>query len=133
VSPIGERAETFLATLEVPAIATFISRSDVMYIVAESGDDLAGVAALRDHRSVEHLFVDAAYQRIGLGRRLWENLRDEALRSGSPGVFTVHSSVDAVPVYERFGFAVAGEKVESNGGVSVPMLLDMTRASGGGT
>lgn len=80
----------FLATLEVPAVAAFIARSDVMYVVAESGDALAGAAALRGHRSVEHLFVDVAYLRMGLGRRLWETLRDAALQGGNPGVFSVH-------------------------------------------
>ena len=132
LSPMAEGAEAFLATLEVPAVAAFIVRSDVMYIVAESGEGFAGAAALRDHRSVEHLFVDAAYLGIGLGRRLWETLRDAALQAGNPGVFTVHSSVNAVPIYERFGFVVAGERIVGHGGVSVPMVLDMTRSTGGG-
>lgn len=126
LSSLGEGTEEFLATLEVPAVAAFIARSDVMYIVAESGDMLAGAAALRDHRSVEHLFVDVAYLRIGLGRRLWETLRDAALQAGNPGVFTVHSSVGAVPIYERFGFAVDGQRIVGRGGVSVPMKLDLT-------
>ena len=124
LSPTGEGAEAFIATLDVPAVAAFIERDDIMYLVAEAGGILAGAAALRDHRSVEHLFVDQAYQRIGLGRRLWETLREAALRAGNPGVFTVCSSVNAVPVYERFGFVVVGEKLFRHGGVSVPMVLD---------
>ena len=99
LSPTGEGAEALLATLEVPAVAAFIGRSDVMYIVAELGEKLAGAAALQ---------------------------------AGNRGVFTVHSSVGAVPIYERFGFVVSGEKIVGRGGVSVPMVLDLTRGQSGG-
>ena len=75
-----------------------------------------------ENQKVEHLFVDPGYQGIGLGRRLWEHLRDDALRSGNPGLFKVNSSLNAVPIYERFGFVVESPKVERYGGAYVPMI-----------
>jgi GNAT superfamily N-acetyltransferase len=125
--PDGKGAEAFLATLSEPAIALFLARSDVTYLIAESrsGTALAGAAALRGNDVVAHLFVDPSYQGIGLGRRLWELLRDGALSAGNAGLFTVNSSVSAVPVYERLGFLVTGPKVEKDGGAYVPMVLDM--------
>jgi hypothetical protein len=56
-------------------------------------------------------------------------MQDHALRAGNPGVFTVNSSVVAVPVYERFGFVMAGARVEKNGGRYVPMKLDLRSLS----
>jgi GNAT superfamily N-acetyltransferase len=65
---------------------------------------------------------------VGLGRRLWERLRDHALRSGNPGLFKVNSSINAVPVYERFGFVIAAPRVERFGGDYVPMILRLARS-----
>ena len=71
-----------------------------------------------------HLFVDPAYQRKGLGRKLWELLRDRAIQAAHSGAFGVSSSLVAVPVYERFGFEVTGERIDKNGGAYVPMRYE---------
>ena len=128
LSPTGEGAEAFFATITEPAIAALIKRDDIVYLVAETVPDgkLAGAAAMRDNRVLCHLFVDPAYQGAGLGRRLWECLRDRALRAGNPGTFIVNSSINAVPVYEKFGFVVASARVEKHGGAYVPMVLEPT-------
>jgi GNAT superfamily N-acetyltransferase len=124
VSPDHPEADKFLATLTEGAISAFIERRDVVYLVAVTpGTRLAGAAAMSGEQTVEHLFVDPAYRGMGLGRRLWEDLRDHALRSGNPGLFKVNSSLNAVPVYERFGFVIAAPKVERYGGAYVPMIL----------
>jgi GNAT superfamily N-acetyltransferase len=124
VSPDDPEANKFLATLTEGAISTFIERRDVVYLVAAtSATELVGAGAISGDQKVEHLFVDPAYQGIGLGRRLWEHLRDHALRSGNPGQFKVNSSLKAVPIYERFGFVIAAPKVERYGGAYIPMIL----------
>jgi GNAT superfamily N-acetyltransferase len=119
---------------DVPGISrllsTFIGRRDVVYLVAAtSTTELVGAAAISGDQKVEHLFVDPAYQGIGLGRRLWEHLRDHALRSGNPGLFKVNSSLNAVPIYERFGFIIAAPKVEQYGGAYVPMILKLAASN----
>ena len=124
VSPDDPDVGQFLATLTESAISKVIERSDVLYLVAISSSSiLVGAAAISGNYRVEHLFVDPVYQGIGLGRRLWERLRDHALRSGNPGRFEVNSSLNAVPIYERFGFAVAAPKIERYGGAYIPMVL----------
>lgn len=124
VSPDDPGVDKFLATLTEPAISQFIGRSDILYLVAiTSSPELVGAAAISGNYKVEHLFVDPVYQGIGLGRRLWEHLRDHALGSGNPGLFEVNSSLNAVPIYERFGFAIAAPKVERYGGAYIPMVL----------
>lgn len=122
----GRGAEAFFATLTESAISRVLASSDAVYWVAESKSDLVAVAGLRGNERIAHLFVDPKYQGLGLARRLWEILRDQALRAGNPGVFTVNSSLVAVPVYQRFGFVVADAKVEKDGGAYVPMRLERT-------
>jgi GNAT superfamily N-acetyltransferase len=125
VSPDDPEVDKFLATLTESAISAFVGRSDVVYIVAvESATKLVGAAAMSGNQKVEHLFVDPAYQGLGLGRRLWEHLRDHALRTGNPGLFKVNASLVAVPIYERFGFVIAAPRVERYGGAYVPMILN---------
>lgn len=130
VSPDHPEADKFFATLTEGAISAFIARHDVLYIVAaKSTAELVGAAAISGEETVEHLFVDPAYQGVGLGRRLWERLRDHALRSGNAGLFKVNSSLYAVPVYERFGFVIVAPKVERYGGAYVPMILKLAASS----
>ena len=58
---------------------------------------------------------------------LWECLREQVLQAAHRGPFTVHSSVNAVPVYERFGFKVSGARLQRLGGTCVPMRLELPR------
>ena len=126
-SPGEAGAERFLATLSEEAIAAFIKRADVFYLIAESAaNELVGAAAMQANRTVAHLFVSPQYQGRGLGRQLWVSLRDNAFRAGNPGSFSVNASVSAVPIYQRFGFIVVSPKIEKDGGAYVPMALELT-------
>lgn len=133
VRPGGEGAEAFFATVTEDAIRGYVASPAYRYLVAETEEGLAGVAALRDGRHLYHLFVAPPAQGRGLGRRLWMMLRDGALRSGNAGEFTVNASVFAVTVYERFGFRATGPRTEANGIAFVPMRLVLARGRGGGS
>jgi len=61
---------------------------------------LCGVIATRENKHICCFFVLAKYQRQGIGRKLWEYVRDNS----SACVITVNSSPFAVPVYRRLGF-----------------------------
>lgn len=82
---------------------------------------------MRDSAHLFTLFVAEDFQGQGLGRRLWELARAECLAAGNPGAFTVNSSKYAVPVYERFGFVVAGPVQTRNGVLYVPMKMTLNR------
>ena len=87
------------------------------------GNELVGVVALRDNSHLYHLFVAQAHQGKGLGRSLWQSVKQAAFRAGNAGRFTVNSSLNAIPAYERFGFIPSGPKVEKHGVAFVPMQL----------
>lgn len=121
LSPDGSGAEPFLDSITEQAVRGYISASNFSYLVAEIDDELVGVVALRDNTHLYHLFITQAHQGKGLGRSLWQSVKQAALRAGNGGQFTVNSSLNAVPVYERFGFIPSGPKFEKNGVAFVPM------------
>ncbi len=123
VSPSGEGAESFLASISESAIHGYVSSHNFVYLVAESENELAGVVALRDNSHLFHLFVAQRFQGKGCGAELWQMVKSGATRAGNPGKFTVNSSLNAVPVYERFGFVVSGPVVHTHGIAFQPMLL----------
>lgn len=124
VSPTGKGAELFFASITEQAIRSYLLADNFSYLVAESGSELAGVVAMRDKRHLYHLFVAQAFQGQGLSRSLWATVRKAALAAGSAGHFTVNSSLNAVPVYERLGFTPSAPKVETHGIAFLPMKLD---------
>ena len=64
------------------------------------GKTLVGVLCMRQPQHIADFFVDAAYHRRGVGRKLFEAMR----REYSEQVFTVNSSPYAVGFYRRLGF-----------------------------
>jgi GNAT superfamily N-acetyltransferase len=114
VDPNGTGAEKFLESVSVEAEKTYILSDQYDYLIAEMEGELAGFIAMQNKTHVFHLFVAPQYQRQGLARALWQRARDAAGEHNAP-VFTVNSSVFAVPVYERFGFERASAPVERNG------------------
>lgn len=123
----GRGAERFLDGITAQAILACITSANFHYLAAQSGAELAGAVALRDGQHLFHLFVAPAFQRQGLARALWfavKQAADPALEA-----FTVNSSPNAVPVYERFGFSAVGPLSAANGIVFIPMKSVVNRTS----
>lgn len=98
---------------------------DFRFYLAESGDELAGVAAIRSNAHLYYLlyylFVGKPFQGMGLARRLWACVKEESLALGNPGTFTVNASNYAVTAYEKLGFRRTQPTTEKNGVISNPM------------
>lgn len=123
LDPQGKGAERFLASMSVGALAGYIGNLAYCYSCAWVNGQLAGVVAIRDAAHLFHLFVAPPFQRNGLAGCLWQFARQQAQAAGNQGCFTVNSTPFAVPVYQRFGFEIAGPRVERDGIAYVPMLL----------
>ena len=119
--PSGAGAERFFASVSVQAESEYLASARYRYLLAFSGSEFAGFIAIRDGSHLFHLFVGRAHQRQGLGRRLWQQALRELCTPNSEGVFTVNSSLSAVPIYRSFGFAPA-DSTQSVDGISfLPM------------
>ena len=71
---------------------------------AFDGDRLVGTLCMREPQHIGGFFVDAAWQRRGIGRRLFDAMRRDYARQE----FTVHASPYAVEVYRHLGFTPTG-------------------------
>jgi ribosomal protein S18 acetylase RimI-like enzyme len=96
---------------------------DFRFYLAEDGNDLVAVAAIRGNTHLYYLFVSTPYQGSGLARRLWSQVQADAISLGNPGSFTVNASNFAVAVYEKLGFRRVEPTQERNGVLYNPMHL----------
>ena len=114
----AEGVESFRRTI---GDAGFTAR--IRFYGAFKGGTLIGMIATRSEGSHTALFfVEEAYHRQGIGRRLFE-----AILPDVPGeAVTVNASPYAVPVYRRLGFAALNEEQVTDGIRYTPMLY--TRA-----
>lgn len=76
---------------------------------------------MRDQTHLFHFFVAESFQRQGLGRQLWQRARVN-MPSAAAG-FTVNASLQAIPVYESFGFEKQGTVKMEHGVTFQPMRL----------
>ena len=94
---------------------------DFRFYLAEDGQELAGVGAMRLHAHLYYLFVAKPCQGRGLARLLWSQMKDESLALGHQGRFTVNASNYSVRVYEKLGFRRTEPMKEHDGVIYNPM------------
>ncbi len=83
------------------AIAAAIDAPWVL-VAEDSAGELCGVLRGRPGR-LHSLFVDAAHQRRGIGRRMMDVFEQEVRRAGDDRI-TLQSTLFAVPFYETLGY-----------------------------
>ena len=114
---------SLLDSMSPENIASYLA-SDYEFHVAENDGKLVGVVAMRGESHLYYLFIAKAYQHQGIGRRLWEHIKNVRVQQGVSR-FTVNASENAVPAYEQFGFECTGEQFEEGGVVAVRMRLEV--------
>lgn len=82
-------------------------------------DALVGVLCTRQPRHIGGFFVDGAYHRRGIGKKLFAAMR----RDYAEQVFTVHSSPCAVEIYRHLGFVPTDSEQVTNGLRYTPMVF----------
>jgi GNAT superfamily N-acetyltransferase len=116
-------AAAFFETIAPAAIADSIASGRYRYHLAEAAGELAGLVGVRDAGHLYHLMVAEPFHGQRIASTLWDVAKKAAAGDGNTGRFTVNSSVNAVPVYERFGFRATGAVQVQNGIAFVPMEL----------
>ena len=127
VNPDGSGADLFLQSVSESAELAYLSDPRYHYILAWHGEILAGLIAMRDLSHLFHLFVHPSYQGKKLASKLWRHARQHAIALEHTGSFTVNSSLNAIPVYQRFGFLAKGEVVEMHGIAFLPMQATLVQ------
>ena len=88
---------------------------------AFEGERLVGVLSMREPGHISGFFVEAAWHRRGIGRRLFEAMRLDYAEQ----VFTVNASPYAVEVYRHLGFVPTGEEQTADGLRFTPMQFSV--------
>ncbi len=96
------------------------------HICALDGEDLAGVVVVKPPGHLYHLFVRTDLHRTGIGKKLFAIADDWSLSTSNMRLATVNSSLNAIAVYNRLGFEVAGPIVETAGVRHQPMVRKNT-------
>ena len=99
----------FDKTLTKDAFLERVAGAEYSNFVYETDDEIIGYISIKGSSHLFHLFVDEKHQGKGISRKLWEF----ATNVCASEVYTLRSSLFAVPVYRKFGFIesdVAGEK-----------------------
>lgn len=87
---------------------------------AFDGENLVGILCMRAPQHIADFFVDAAYHRRGIGRSLFEAMRQDYEMQ----VFTVHSSPYAAEAYGHLGFVPADTEQLTDGLRYIPMRFE---------
>ena len=126
LAPNGRGAEQFFESVSTVALCEYLKSDRYAYTVAEDDGDILGFIGIRDRSHLFHLFVSKDHQGKGISRRLWNNALSAASEQPKAVAFTVNSSLNAVPVYRRFGFAETAPVVEKHGVAFLPMRREPT-------
>ncbi|MEZ8619196.1 GNAT family N-acetyltransferase [Vibrio splendidus] len=116
--------DILLNSMSEENVGKYLSTNYNYVIAVTANDEVVGVAGIRDNSHLYHLFVDDNFQGNGLSRQLWETVKEEAIKNGNNGIFTVNSAVNAENVYSRFGFKRTEGIRNQQGMIDVPMHLE---------
>ena len=96
------------------------------YWIAEEGNEIVGVAAVRPPSHLYHLFVAADRQRQGIGRLLLDKAIHFISKAPDSTRATVNASLNTIDAYRSYGFTVTSD-VQTKGGVRYqPMSIGIT-------
>ena len=79
------------------------------YVLAEFAEALVGLAALKPPSHLYYLFVATEHQGHGIGRFLFQHLRQRVKRKWGSPAMTVNASLNAIEIYHRLGFRPVGD------------------------
>lgn len=102
-----------------------IDKGEMVFTGCFDGNQLAGVIVMGNLSYVDLFFVDGEYHGQGIGRRLFEIVKEEAKQAGVKEI-GVHSSPFAVEIYRALGFEPNGEMHLEHGIRSYPMVLKLS-------
>ncbi len=119
-------ARLLLASMNSASIERYFAEG-YQYYIAQLSAEIIGVIAIVDNSHLYHLFVAQQHQGNGCARALWLHAKEQCLKAGNNGHFTVNCALSAVPVYRRWGFVALAGIRERHGVKDVPMSLNSDR------
>ncbi|MEG2839243.1 MAG: GNAT family N-acetyltransferase [Lachnospiraceae bacterium] len=85
------------------------------------GQELLGVSAMKNIGHINMLYVRTEYQRQGIGKQLFEKMKEYATQVIRIPKLTLYAAPSAVVVYEHMGLYATGPEQQHNGIRYIPM------------
>ncbi|MEZ7892608.1 MAG: GNAT family N-acetyltransferase [Candidatus Wallbacteria bacterium] len=118
-SEIGSR--TFYDFIEINKMRERYNNGNLM-IGAFSLNEMAGACEIRNGSHIALFFVKKSYQKMGIGRKLFDySLKIAREKTPDMKIMTVNSSPYALDIYKKLGFKVVSELQEKDGIKFIPM------------
>ena len=114
--------KTFLDYATPDVILERFKAGNIILCRKEEGR-IVGMIEVRENSHISLFFIDPDYHNRGIGRQLLDEVISR-LR-GKTDFLTVHSSIYAEKIYEKFGFFRIGELEETDGILHIPMKLNL--------
>jgi GNAT superfamily N-acetyltransferase len=118
-----EGIDVFMKYIKPKALEIQLNENNFAFI-ASIGDDIIGVIEVRNYNHIALFFVDARFQRKGIGKELLRISLEVCVSSElQPSQITVNASPNSKKAYEKMGFEVTGVERCVNGIRFVPMVM----------
>jgi ribosomal protein S18 acetylase RimI-like enzyme len=119
-----EGNNTFYDYIDPVKMKERISSGKTFILLAEEGENIAGMIEMRDFNHISLLFVDRKYQGQGIAKDLYDRAIKICRENSNESIeFTVNSSPFAVEIYEKLGFIKTEDEKITNGIRYIPMKM----------
>ncbi len=115
-----EGIRNFLDFITDPRLERMFLLGEYKMLIAKAEGKIIGMITLRNVYHISLLFVDAEYQKMGIGKALVHALYQTA----GAGKLTVFASPYGIPFYHRIGFKDTGREEIRDGIRYTPMIFE---------
>jgi len=109
----------FTTTLTDSEFLKRIENKEYSNFLYEVEGIVVGYISIKNNNHLYHLFVSEQYQRKGIAKQLWRHAANKCMSN----TYTVRSSLNAVPIYKKFGFVESGLAQHKDGVGFQPMVF----------
>ena len=121
----AEGVQSFLEFIALNSISEKAEAGDLSLWGCFEDNNIVGVCASRNINHVCLMFVDEAYHRRGIGKRLFDFIKRDVIAHGGYDRITVNSSPYALPFYRALGFRDSEPEKIVNGIRHTPMAYPL--------
>ncbi|MGC6769125.1 GNAT family N-acetyltransferase [Enterococcus sp. LJL128] len=122
----NQGVQEFKSFISLPEISKKLENNELFIWGYYEKSKLLGVIAVREPFHISLLFVDKAYHRQGIARRLYSKMIEDYSKNTNCQIVTVNSSPYAVEAYLKLGFTAAGTEKVINGIRFIPMERNLS-------
>ncbi len=118
-----EGTDNFLKFISGEELYKMFLIGEYKVYVAKERERIVGVATLRSGHHISLLFVDEAFHKNGIGRRLLAALQQSAYEDTKSLIMTVNAAPYAIDFYKKLGFTETDSLKTADGICFLPMQV----------